>query len=267
MVPSRSRLAASRLCSLFAALLLVGGPARSEDAPLVAVAANMAAAMETIAARFEALAGVRVRLSVGASGNLARQIQRGAPFELFISADDAYPRRVAEAGYARLPPVLYAEGRLDLLLPTPAVAPVDAATSEVERLRAALTSNGIRRLALANPEHAPYGRAARQVLEALGLWRGFQGRLVLGESVAQAARFATTGAVQAAFLPRSLAAETVFKDARRIPVPGRLHEPILQHMVLLNGASPAASNLFEFMLSDNARQILAAHGYALPARD
>lgn len=264
---SRSRLTAPQLCSLFAALVLTGGPASADDAPLIAVAANMTAAMETIAARFETLAGVRVRLSVGASGNLARQIQRGAPFELFIAADDGYPRRVAQAGFARSPPVLYAEGRLDLLLPAPTVVSVDAAANDEARLRATLASSAIRRLALANPEHAPYGRAARQVLEALGYWSEYQGRLVLGESVSQAARFATTGAVQAAFLPRSLAQGSVFKQALRLAVPGRLHDPIHQHMVLLNGAGPGASNLFDFMLSDAAREVLASHGYALPARN
>jgi molybdate transport system substrate-binding protein len=236
------------------------------DAPIVAVAANATAAAEALVERFREVSGHTVRLSFGASGTLARQILRGAPFELFLSADEARVQRVVEAGFTRDEGAVYARGRLVLWVPRGGRLALQFGTgAELADLAAILGDARVRRVAIANPEHAPYGRAAREALEHAGLGPAMSGRLVLGENVAQAARFAASAAVDAALLPLSLAIREPLSSAgTHALVPAAWHGPLRQRMVLLRRAGEAASTFYAFILGPEGRSLLQAYGYSVP---
>ncbi len=267
--PSRRAAAVTLATGLLATLALAPSSVPAGVGPLVAVAANLTTAAEAIARAFEADTGIAPRLSFGSSGNLARLVMRGAPYELFLSADEDFPRRLQAAGHTLDEGVRYATGALALYLPPGSpVAPPPVSGDSGAAITTALTHPGLRRLAMANPEHAPYGRAARETLEHLKLWRALENRLVLGENVAQSARFALTGDVQAALLPLALALAPELSGGRHVDVPGHWHAPLHQRMVLLKGAGAAARRFHDYMLGPVARAILARHGYGLPpARD
>lgn len=255
------------LAPVIALLVAMLGVSVGPGAPgpvTVAAAANLRPALEELAAAFQARhPGGAVRATYGGSGLLVAQIASGAPFDLFLSADAAYPAELAARGLADGAPFTYALG--ELVVWVPAGAPV-----ELERRGlAALSDARVQRIALPNPETAPYGRAAREALAAAGLWDGLRPRLVLGQSVAQAASFAASGNAQAAFLPRSLAgAPPLVQAGRSWPVPEASHAPILQAGAVLKGAGePARARAFAaFLLSDEGRAILARHGYRPPPR-
>ncbi|MGA8892710.1 MAG: molybdate ABC transporter substrate-binding protein [Anaeromyxobacteraceae bacterium] len=230
----------------------------------VAVAANLKPAFEEVAARFQALhPGVEVRPTYGASGTFFAQLANGAPFDLFLSADAGYPGRVVEKGLADGKAFTYALGRLVVWIP--AGSPVDLRA----RGLAALLDPAVKKVALANPEVAPYGRAAREALERAGLLAALQPRLVTGQSVAQAAQFVESGSAQAGFLPLSLAREPPLAEKGSAwEVPPNAHAPIEQAGVIPRAArQPAlARELVAFLTGDAGREILARGGYGLPAR-
>lgn len=251
--------------------VLASAPASAQEAPLVAVASNAAEAVTETARRFGAQTGTEVRLSIGASGNLVRQIERGAPFELFLSADEDRPQRLVDAGLTRGAGAVYAVGRLAvwaregsaLRLPGPARSEL----AGIEALTTALTAPDVRRLAIANPEHAPYGDAARAVLERAGAWDALAGRLVLGENVGQAARFAVSPDVDGGLLPLSIVRGSALEGrGGYVLVPDAWHAPLRQRMVLLRGAGPGAEAFYRYMLGPAAREVLEARGYHVPDR-
>lgn len=240
------------------------GVARAQtDAPAIAAASDLKFALEDIAARFRADAGREVRLSFGSSGNYFRQIAEGAPFQMFLSADEGFVFRLHDAGKTEDRGVLYAVGRIVLFAPAGSSLEVDAGA---EGLKAALTANRIRRFAIANPEHAPYGRAAEEALRALGLWDVLKGRLVLGENVSQAAQFAAGGSAQGGIFAYSLALSPgMSKLGRYVLLPAELHKPLRQQMVLVKGANAIARAFYAYLQQPAARKILARHGFAVPA--
>ncbi len=245
-----------------ALLLMLSTVTHAAEIPNVAVAANLNFAMPEIAAAFKQRTGREVKLAFGASGNFSRQIREGAPFELFLSADDANVRLLVDAGRAEGEGVVYAVGRLVLFAPVASAVHVDP---ELAGLAAAVKAGMVRRLAIANPELAPYGKAAREAMEKRGLWDALTGRVVLGENVNQAAQFALTGGVDAAFLPYSIVVAPNFKDRGRwVLVPESLHEPIRQRMVLVKGAGATARALYEFVRGPEGRAILERYGFGLP---
>jgi len=244
--------------------LLVSAPVPTLPRRTVAVAAaaNLRAAAEALKRGFEAATpGVEVTLTLGASGALFAQIQNGAPFDLFLSADRDYPDRLVAAGLAApADERTYAIGRLVAWLPP-------GSTLELERRGlAALADPGVRRIAIANPAVAPFGRAAVAALEAAGVHEAVKGKLVLGASVGQAAQFATTGAADVAFLPYPLALEKELAAGRAVMVPPALYPRIEQSGVVLAGArEPAlARQLLGFLTGEKGRAILADCGYGLP---
>jgi molybdate transport system substrate-binding protein len=255
-----------RLACLFAASMLLSAavPAAETRSLAVAVAANMKPAFEEIAARFQAAnPGVEVRATYGASGVFFAQIANGAPFDLFLSADAGFPARVVAEGLAEGKAFTYAIGRLVVWVPND--SKVDLAGKGLR----ALLDPSVQKIAIANPEVAPYGRAARQALERAGLEAALAGRIVTGQSVAQAAQFVEGGSAQAGFLPLSLAlAPPLSVTGRTWPVPSTTHDPIEQAGVVLRGArQPAlARELAAFLVGDAARGVLARHGYDLPPR-
>lgn len=251
------------LLGLSVVLLL---PIRAEaDTPVVAAAANMQFALEEVAARFEADTGEQVKLVFGSSGNFFRQISAGAPFQLFLSADEEYVQRLAAAGKTLDEGALYALGRIVLAVPHGSVLKADA---ELKGLQEALAAGQIKKFAIANPEHAPYGQLAEQALRHAGVWDALQGKLVLGENVAQTAQFATSGNAQGGIVAYSLAlAPDVAKRGQFVLIPEHWHSPLRQRMVLLKGAGATSRSFYRYLQQPAARSILHRYGFTLPAED
>ncbi len=227
--------------------------------PAVAAAADLQFALAEIAARFKAETQQNVRLSFGSSGNFQRQILQGAPFELYLSADEGYVKALVEAGLTRDEGHLYALGRIALIVPVQ----VDIEPSaDLQSLYQSIIDGRLQRFAIANPEHAPYGRAAREALVHAGLWPLIKSHLVLGENAAQATRFATSGSTQGGIIPYSLArVPTVSAGGNYVLLPASMHRPLRQRMVLLRNAGPVAQSFYSYIQSPEARKILARYGF------
>jgi len=243
-------------------LMLLVRPAEAAGPPVIAAASDLRFALTEIAQAFEAATGERVRLSFGSSGNFARQIRANAPFELFLSADEAYVLDLARDGHTRDDGVLYALGRLVLAVPHGSPLEPDGTLAD---LRAALADGRVQRFAIANPEHAPYGQRAREALEHAGLWAPLQDRLVVGENVAQAAQFALSPSSHGGIIAHSLARspELARRGAFAL-IPEDRHAPLRQRMVLLQNAGPVAERFYAYLQSPPARAILRRYGFALP---
>ncbi len=251
-----------RAASLVACLLALPGFGRTQDAPAIAAASDLQFALEEIAERFRADGHGRPRLALGSSGNLMRQIAHGAPFQMFLSADEDFVFQLADRGLTRDRGALYALGRIVLFVPPQSELEADGT---LEDLGAALRAGRVRRLAIANPEHAPYGRAAKQALEHRGLWEALQGALVLGENVSQAAQFAATGHSQGGIIAYSLAlAPQVQRLGRLGLIPEEWHEPLRQRMVLMRDAGPVAERFYAYLQERPAREIMVRYGFTLP---
>jgi molybdate transport system substrate-binding protein len=236
----------------------VGLPAWAQaSAPIrVAAASDLKFALAQLGVRFERETGLKLAMTYGSSGNLARQLEQGLPMDLFLSADEALVIRLAKTGWARDEGVVYGRGQLVWLVPKSSSAALDA---DLKGLAASLGASG--KLSIANPEHAPYGRAARSALQTLGLWDSLQSRLVLGESVTQATQFVSTGAAQAGLVALSLAlAPELAGSTRHVVVQSKLYPPIIQRMALRKTASPAAEKLYAFLQTDAAKAVLRANG-------
>ncbi len=241
-------------------IALVPTRAWASEGPLVAAASDLTGALPIIAERFRRAGGGPVRLTFGSSGALTRQIEAGAPFEVFLSAEASLARRLAAAGRTQGPGRVYGQGRLVIFARTGSRVRPAGGTAELIR---ALRDGRIRRLAIANPEHAPYGRAAREALTALGVWRLAEPRLVLGDSAAQAARFAMTGGADAGLLPLSLAlGPELARAGAHARIDPALHAPLVQTVVLLRGAGQEARAFFDFLATPPARAVLRDFGLA-----
>lgn len=231
--------------------------------PVVAVAANLSRPMETLAADFSRARGGVVRLNFGSSGDLLRQIQAGAPYELYIAAAADYTTRAQAAGVTDGAPVTLALGNLCVFIPRG--SPL-AAIPDLDALGRELARGNYRRIAMANPAVAPFGVAAEQALQKMGVWAVEKDRLVLGENVAQAVQFTLAGGVDAGFIPGShVLLPGMAAQGKCLPVPGTWHAPLTQTMVLLRGAGPEARAFFAFLQSGEARAFLSRSGYTIPA--
>jgi molybdate transport system substrate-binding protein len=230
--------------------------------PTVAAAADLQFVLTDIAERFAIEHGDRVELVFGSSGTLTRQIQDGAPFELFLSADEAFVDRLVQAGLTRDRGALYAIGRIVLFAPprSPLVA-----SEGFDGLARLIEGRRVPRFAIANPEHAPYGAAAQQALRKHGLWDALQPALVLGENVSQAAQFATTGNAVGGIIAYSLAlAPALQEQGTYALIPDADHAPLRQRMVLLGRAGPVAERFYRYLQEPAARTMLERYGFALP---
>ena len=250
------------LAALLAAGLGAGRAVAQAAAPVIACAADLQFAVAEIAERFRAETGMEVRLSLGSTGNFARQIREGAPFQMFMAADETFIEELHRDGFTRDEGVLYAAGRIVVKVPPGSPLEPDGT---LESLRAALAEGKITRFAIANPEHAPYGMRAAEALRHAGLWERIQPHLVLGENVAQAAQFALSGNAEGGIIALSLAlAPQVAERGRHGLIPEDWHQPLRQRMVLLNGAGPVAEAFYSHIRSPSARSILRAYGFVLP---
>jgi molybdate transport system substrate-binding protein len=231
--------------------------------PNVAAAADLAYALPEIASAFKRDTGHEVKLSFGSSGNFARQIAGGAPFELFLSADESYVTFLQKRGLTEGDGVVYAIGGIVLFVPAGSGIKADPTLSD---LTLAASDGRLKKLAIANPEHAPYGRAAKEALEKAGIWDRVKKRLVLGENVAQAAQFAMSGSAQAGIIPLSLAmAPALGGRGAFAAIPERFHRPLRQRMVLMKGASETAREFYRYLQQMPARELLENYGFEFPA--
>jgi molybdate transport system substrate-binding protein len=229
----------------------------------VAAAANMKPAFEEIAKLFQAKTGVEVKSTFGASGTFFAQIANGAPFDLFLSADSEYPAKMVEQGLADGKAFPYAYGKLVVWLPRGSTLDLDG------KGLAALADPSVQKIAIANPNVAPYGRAAKSALEKAGVFSAVKERIVMGQNVNQAAQFAQSEAAQAAFLPLSLArVPPLSEQGRTWIVPSDLYPRVEQAGVVIKGTKQLAlaRELAAFLLGDAARGVFARYGYELPGK-
>jgi molybdate transport system substrate-binding protein len=261
---SRRQFLGSLLSAGLAATAWLVAPVRAcaDEPPIVAAAADLRFALEEIAAAFQAETGNLVRLSFGSSGNFARQIRQGAPFQMYLSADEDYILDLARDGLTRDEGALYAVGRIVLIVPQGSPLRADGSLAD---LAAALANGRVTRFAIANPEHAPYGRRAEEALRYKGLWEAIQPKLVLGENVSQAAQFATSANAQGGLIAYSLALAPRLSALGRFElIPADWHSPLRQRMVLLRNAGPVAERFYAYVRQAPARAILHRYGFVLP---
>jgi molybdate transport system substrate-binding protein len=235
-------------------------PAATTTQPIrVAAASDLQFAMAELAQQYRSETGQAVQLSLGSSGNFAQQIRQGLPADLFLSADEEFVFQLAQAGLTQGRGVVYALGRIAILVPASSTVALDPA---LRGLREALLR--LRHFAIANPEHAPYGRAAQQALERLGLWPLVLPKLVIGENIAQATQFVSQGAAQAGMTAASLAlAPEVARSTRSLVLPAELHAPLRQRMVLLRSAGAPAADFYRFLQTPAARTVLQRYGFGV----
>lgn len=232
------------------------------DVPVVAAASDLQFAVEEIAAAFEAETGMRVRLSLGSTGNFARQIREGAPFQIFMAADEQFIADLHAEGLTRDAGDLYAIGRVVIMVPNGSTLRPDG---ELNNLAELLAADQITRFAIANPDHAPYGMRAQEALITKGIWDDLQPFMVLGENVSQAAQFALSGNAEGGIIAYSLAlAPQVAPRGTYELIPEDWHEPLRQRMALLNNAGPVAEAFYAYMMEPSALKIMARYGFVVP---
>jgi len=225
-----------------------GPPAKKEDL-YVAAASDLVRALPDLCQDFRGRTSVTCRISFGSSGMLAQQIEHGAPFGVFLSADRAYVEQLARTGKVAGGRRVYARGRLVLWSR-------DLAIGKLEDLR----GPGVKRIALANPSHAPYGRAAQQALERAGLWTALQPKIVLADTVRHSLDMAETGNVDAAFAALSLIASG---SGHSWLVPEDQHAPLDQEAAVV-AASQDAERFLAYLATAPAQKILTQYGFLLP---
>ncbi|MCP4780272.1 MAG: molybdate ABC transporter substrate-binding protein [Hyphomicrobium sp.] len=259
---SQRVLAMLAMCALLMASGTLTRQVHAESIPVVAAAASMRYAMDDIAATFERRTGQRVRFTYGATRSLMHQIENGAPYELFLAADEESVWRLADKKRTEGTPSVFARGRIAIVAPSGSPVSVDG---ELTGLTEALAAGDVDHVAIANPEVAPYGRAAREVLQKAGIWEDLGSRLIIGENVGQAAQFVTTGAAQAGIIAYSLVASSKIASLVTVAlIPEDWHQPINHSMTLLNGAGETARALAAFLKSEQARAILERNGLSVP---
>lgn len=244
------------------AALAMGSAVQAQTMPTVAAASDLKFALEAVAAQFQQQTGQSVRLVFGSSGHFKTQILQGAPFHLFMSADEQFVFELADAGKTEDRGRAYAVGRIGILVPPGSPLKADG---ELQDLAAALKDGRLRKFAIANPQHAPYGTRAQEALQHAGLWSAIQPRLVFGENVSHAAQFAVSGSTQGGIVAQSLAlAPEVAKTGRFALIPQAWHQPLRQRMVLVKGAPPAARAFHDHLSTPAAQAILVRYGFAMP---
>lgn len=235
---------------------LAATPALAEQA-LVAVAANFIGPFREVAMEFEKTTGHSLQVASGSSGSFYTQIKNGAPFAVFFSADNERPKLLEEEGLGvKGSRFTYAIGRLVLWSPDP----------NMVKGEDTLRSEKFKHLAIANPKTAPYGMAAMQTMQKLGVWETIQPRLVMGEGLGQTIGFIESGNAELGFLALSQVLDPkIMGKGGRWDVPVDLHEPIQQDVVLLTKGkdNPAAKALMEFMEGPQAKAIIVRYGYEL----
>jgi molybdate transport system substrate-binding protein len=230
----------------------------------IAAASDLQFAMPELTQRFEKQSGIRVVVSYGSSGNFFSQIQNGAPFDLFFSADTDYPRKLDAAGLCESGTLYeYAAGKLVLWAPKD--SPLDLAKQGWK----ALLDPRAQKIAIANPAHAPYGRAAVAALKSAGIYDQIQSKLVYGENISQTAQFVQSGNTQAGILALSLAFSPAMRDGQIFEIPSNLYPPLVQGAVVLKSstAKGGAVAFLDFVRSAAGREVLEKYGFQKAPHD
>src|SRR5882762_5123970 len=229
----------------------------------VAAAVDLQFAMGDLASQYEKQTGNKVNVTYGSSGNFFSQLQNGAPFDLFFSADIDYARRLETAGLAE-PGTLYpyAIGRIVIW------APADSKVDVTKLGWKALLSGSVQKIAIANPEHAPYGRAAVAAMQKAGIYDQVKAKLVYGDNISQAAQFVQSGNAQAGIVAKSLVVSPAMRDGKRWEIPADMHPALEQGAVILKDAKnkDAARAFLEFVKTPPGRAILATYGFEVPIK-
>ncbi|HMU55710.1 MAG TPA: molybdate ABC transporter substrate-binding protein [Nitrospira sp.] len=248
--------------ALFLAMLVCSvGVAQAEEFT-IAAASDLNFAFKELVTEFEKTSGHHVKLSLGSSGNFYSQIQNGAPFDLYFSADIGYPRKLEEAGLT-VPGSLYryAVGRIVLWAG-------HESRLDMAKGMGVLREQGIKKIAIANPKHAPYGRAAVSAMEHFSIYQQVRDRLVLGENISQAAQFVESGACDVGIIALSLAlAPTMKAKGTYWEVPADAHPALEQGAVILKSSQrrEAAQEFLEFMKGQTGQEIMKRYGFTIPA--
>src|SRR3984893_4818911 len=242
------------------AILSMGSYARAQSVK-VAAAADLKFAMAELASQFEKQSGAKLDVTYGSSGNFLTQLQNGAPFDLFFSADSEYPKKLEAAGLTA-PGTLreYAVGHI--VIWTPSDSEINAAKDGWK----SLLDPRVKKIAIASPEHAPYGRAAVAALKKAGIYEQVKDKLVYGENISQAAEFVQSGNAQAGIVALSLALSPAMRNGKKWEIPADSYPPIKQAVVLLKGSKnkDAARRFLDFVSGSQGLEILQRFGFADP---
>jgi molybdate transport system substrate-binding protein len=242
------------------AFLLVAAMATAQEFT-VAAAADLQFAMQDISTRFQQKTGSPLKVIYGSSGNFAQQIQNGAPFDMFFSANLDYPKQLEASGLTE-PDTLYryAKGKIVVWVPNDSQVDVHSGVQS-------LLAPSIKKIAIANPQHAPYGKAAISAMEKAGVYDKVKDKLVLGENISQTASFVVSGSADVGIVALSLALSPNMKDKGRFAeIPGTDYPPIEQACVILRASknSAVAKAFLEFMKTDTIKDILRNYGFEVP---
>jgi molybdate transport system substrate-binding protein len=252
-----------KICRNLTLLLCLLGIAFRTNAQTlrVAAAADLQLAMTDLARQFEQKTGTKVAITYGSSGNFQAQIENGAPFDVFFSADAMYPERLVKDGVADSRSLVkYAEGHLVLW------AAEGQSLQFAKRGFEVLKDSRVQKIAIANPQHAPYGRAAVAALKKAGLFDEVKDKLVYGENISQAAQFAQSGSAQVGIIALSLTFAESMKHGEKWEIPPEYYPPLKQEAAMMN-TSPnkaAARAFLEFVKSEMGRKILSDYGLTPP---
>jgi molybdate transport system substrate-binding protein len=227
----------------------------------VAAASDLTAALKEVATKFEGKTGKKVQVTFGSSGNFFTQIQNGAPFDLFFSADITYAQKLEDAGLAEKGSLYeYAVGRLVLWAPK-------QSSIDISKGFTVLSTSAVHKLAIANPQHAPYGRAAVAALEREKIYDSVKPKIVFGENISQTAQFVQSGNADVGLIALSLALSPQMKDSGKYwLVPEDFHPPLRQAVVVLKSASDksGAEAFLTFLKSSEGRTIMERFGFKVP---
>jgi len=235
---------------------------KSDSELLIAAAADLNPALNDIAQQFQNKTGIRIKLSFGASGGLTQQIKNGAPFDIFFSADMDYPRQLIAQGHADAASLIeYSLGKLVLWVPSNSPLDVEHKGSDV------LLDPSVKKIAIANPQHAPYGRAAVAALRHAGLYERLNDRFVLGENVSQAAQFVESGNAQVGFVALAHALSPAIRNTGKFwMVPADYYPALEQGVVILTRSAhkKEAAGFLEYLRTKDASDVLRKYGFTLP---
>lgn len=232
----------------------------AQTAPTIAAASDLKFAVEEIAANYKVDKGQDVKLVFGSSGVLWQQVKNGAPFGLLMSADEAYVDDLYKNGLTVDKGSLYAIGRIVLL--EKKGSPIKLGTDKEVLIQAIKAA---KKIAIANPDHAPYGRAAKEFLTNAGVWDLAQPKLVFGENISQATMFALTGSADFAISALSLASSPQIQtQSTSVLIPDSLHKPLKQKMALVKNNVASANDFYQYLLEPKSKQVMVRFGFSAP---
>ena len=227
----------------------------------VAAASDLQSAMDDITARFQKETGKTVKVIYGSSGNFLQQIQNGAPFDMFFSANQDYPKKLEADGLTEADSFYkYATGKIVVWVPNDSKLDISSGLPS-------LTNSAVKKVAIANPAHAPYGKAAVAAMKSEDVYEKLAGRLVMGENISQTASFAQTGSVDVGIIALSLALSPNLKDkGRYAEIPTKDYPPIEQACVILKSSQhkDTAKAFLSFIKSSGVAELFRAYGFSVP---